>query len=162
MASGTSVIERVWEAAQAEIGTSRRVDLGRIDALQLERFAVAVDGSVDAEVHGCATPLFLSSVLVWGAGPHESDLLSDGNAPDPFAGFDVAGLRLMAGGQELTFHRDLVAGAQVTLEIELAGAELKTAGSGRLLVLTVDRRYTDDDGLVSECRETFLGREALS
>ncbi len=161
MTLGTSVIERVWEAAQGEIGTRRRIDLGRIDALQLERFAVAVDGSVDADVHGYASPLFLSSVLVWGAGPHESDLLSDGNAPDPFSGFDVAGLRLMAGGQDLTFHRDLPPGASITLEIELAGADLKSAGSGRLLVLTVDRRYSDDRGLLTECRETFLGREAL-
>lgn len=156
------LIERVWRAAKRELGNTRRIDLGRIDSLHLERFSVAVNGSVDDEVHGLSTPLFLSSVLVWGAGPQESDLLPDGNAADPFSALDVAGLRLMGGGQELTFHRDLEAGAVVTLDVELSGADLKTASSGPLLVLTVDRRYADETGLISECRETFLGREAVA
>lgn len=156
------LIERVWHAAKNNLGLSRRVNLGRIDPLHLERFAVAVDGSVRDDVRGLATPLFLSSVLVWSAGPDESELLPDGNAADPFAGFDVAGLRLMAGGQELTFHREVAPGASMTLEVELSGANLKPASSGPLLVLTVDRRYFDETGLVTECRETFLGREALA
>lgn len=155
------LIERVWQAAKKNVGLTRRVELGRIDPLHLDRFAVAVDGSVLDDVRGLATQLFLSSVLVWDAGPEESDLLSDGNAVDPFSGFDVAGLRLMAGGQALTFYRDIAVGASMTLEVELAGADLKTASSGPLLILTVDRRYFDDTILVTECCETFLGREAL-
>lgn len=161
MTTDAPLIEQVWLAARGQIGTSRRVDLGRIDPLQLERFAVAVDGSADDDIHGLASPLYLSSVLAWSPGPREADLLPDGNAADPFSGFDVAGLRLMGGGQDLTFHRDVTPGSTVTLEIELAGAELKAASSGPLLVLTVGRRYSDENGLVSECRETFLGREAL-
>ncbi|RHW28381.1 hypothetical protein D0Z08_05290 [Nocardioides immobilis] len=157
-----SLIERVWRAAKDNLGLSRQAALGRIDPLHLERFAVAVDGSVREDVRGLATPLFLSSVLVWGAGPDESELLPDGNAADPFSGFDVAGLRLMAGGQALVFHRELVPGASMTVEVELSGADLKPASSGPLLVLSVDRRYFDETGLVIECRETFLGREALA
>lgn len=156
------LIERVWESAQGQIGAVRRVDLGRIDPLHLERFAVAVDGSVDADILGLSTPLFLSSVLAWGSGPLERDLLPDGNAADPFSGFDVAGLRIMAGGQELTFHRDLLPGATVTLQVELESADIKNASSGPLLVLTLKRAYYDESGLLSECCETFLGREALA
>ncbi|MDQ6523932.1 MaoC family dehydratase N-terminal domain-containing protein [Nocardioides sp. LHD-245] len=155
-------IHEVWTAARSRLGATRRVELGRIGQQQLDRFAVAVDGSVADDVVGLAAPLFLSSVLVWDNGPLERDLLPDGNAADPFSGFDVAGLRLMAGGQELTFHRDLEAGALVSLDIALAGAELKTTANGPLLVLTVQRTYSDEDGPLSECRETFLGREALS
>lgn len=157
-----SLIEHVHASASTVVGMTTRTDLGQIRDLDLARYEVAVSGSIQGDVGGHAAPLYLSSVLAWSAGPNEFDLLPDGNAPDPFAGFDVAGLRLMAGGQQLTFHRDLVPQNEVVLEVTLASADLKETKSGRLLVLVVDRRYTDVEGPLLECRETFLGREGLA
>lgn len=157
-----SRIEQVHAAASAAVGTSTRTELDAVHVRDLARYDVAVTGSLPDHSGDLATPLYLTSVLAWGAGPEEADLLPDGNAADPFAGFDVAGLRLMGGGQQLTFHRDLEPGRPITLEVALASADLKEVGSGRLLVLVVNRRYTDDQGLLVECKETFLGREALA
>ena len=154
------LIEQVWTSARTAVGAINHVDLGTVDDRDLGRYATAVAGSVDADIAGMSTELFLSSVLVWGDGPPEDDLLPDGNAADPFAGFDVAGLRLMAGGQELDFHRDLVPGVRIVLDVVLAAADLTQTRSGPLLVLRVDRRYSDEHGVLVECRETFLGREA--
>lgn len=156
-----SLIEQVHVSASAAVGTVTRTVLGRMRELDLARYDIAVSGGIKGNVDGLAALTYLSSVLAWSAGPDEAELLPDGNAADPFAGFDVAGLRLMGGGQELTFHRDLSTQSEVVLEVTLASADLKETKSGRLLVLVMDRRYTDGDGLLLECRETFLGREGL-
>ncbi|WP_148573482.1 FAS1-like dehydratase domain-containing protein [Nocardioides caldifontis] len=156
-----SRIEEVHTAACAAVGTTTRTSLGEVHPRELGRYSVAVTGSLPGHAGDLAEPLFLSSVLAWGDGPEEQDLLPDGNAADPFAGFDVAGLRLMGGGQRLTFHRDLVPGKPITVDVTLASVDLKEVASGKLLVLVVERCYTDADGLLLECSETFLGREAL-
>ncbi|MFC9978399.1 MaoC family dehydratase N-terminal domain-containing protein [Gordonia sp. NPDC127522] len=160
--TASTLIEKVFASASAVVGEVSRIELGTVRELDLQRFDVAVSGSLDGLTTGLSRQLYLSSVLAWSDGPAESDLLPDGNAADPFSGFDVAGLRLMAGGQDLTFHRDLTPGSSVTLDVKLADAQLKDTKSGRLLVLRVERVYSDSDGLLTECRETFLGREALA
>jgi hypothetical protein len=157
-----SRVQRVFDAARQAVGTTSRTELGEIRELDFGRFDAAVSGSVSDDIAGLASPMHLSSVLAWGSGPRETDLLPDGNAPDPFSGVDVAGLRLMGGGQELVFHRDLRPGVPVALEVTIADAELKEGKSGQLLVLTVERRYYDAEGLLTECRERFLGREEAS
>lgn len=158
----TSRIEEVHANALSVIGKTTRDDLGKVRRLDLDRYDVAVAGSIQGHVAAGSTPLYLSSVLVWTAGPPECELLPDGNAGDPFAGFEVAGLRLMGGGQELTFHRDVEPGAHVVVDITLASADLKTSSSGQLLVLVVERSYADEHGPLVDCRETFLGREPLA
>lgn len=158
----TTRIQDVHAAATAAVGTSTRTQIGPITARELGRFDVAVTGSMLGRDGDLARPLYLTSVLAWGEGPPEPDLLPDGNAADPFAGFDVAGLRLMGGGQELKFHRDIEPDMTVTVEVTLASADLKETASGHLLILVVERLYSDEDGLLVECRETFLGREALA
>lgn len=155
-------IQDVHASALAAVGTTTTTRLGKVSARDLGRYDVAVTGSLPGHEGDLSRPLFLTSVLAWGEGPQERDLLPDGNAADPFAGFDVAGLRLMGGGQELTFHRDLAPGVPVSVEVALASADLKETRSGHLLVLVVERRYSDEQGLLVECRETFLGREALT
>jgi hydroxyacyl-ACP dehydratase HTD2-like protein with hotdog domain len=152
----------VHASALAAVGTTTRTEVAPITARDLGRFDVAVTGSLPGHAGDLSRPLFLTSVLAWGEGPEETDLLPDGNAADPFAGFDVAGLRLMGGGQELRFHRDLEPGVPVTVDVMLASADVKETASGHLLVLVVERRYSDARGLLVECRETFLGREALA
>lgn len=161
--SATPLIERVWTAARASRGSTTTVDIGRIDRRSLDRFGIAATGSVvDPGSLDVCDPLYLSSVLAWGAGPAESELLPDGNAADPFAGVDVSGLRLMAGGQDVVFHRDLEPDTPIVLEVTILDAQLKRGRGGTLLLLTVDRRYSDSFGLVMECRETFIGREEVA
>lgn len=155
----SNLLEQVWSQARSAIGTTVRHDLGSIRELDLARFDAAVCGSAADDISGLAAPLYLSSVLAWGGGPAERDLLPDGNAPDPFSGVDLAGLRLMGGGQELRFHRDPNPGVPMWVEVTVADVELKSATAGLLLVLTLDRKYQDADGLLVECREKFLGRE---
>lgn len=158
----TSRIEEVHAAALSVVGTTTRAEVGAVGRRELGRYDVAVTGSLPDHTGDLARPLFLTSVLAWGEGPEEPELLPDGNAADPFAGFDVAGLRLMGGGQQLTFHRDLTPDVPVVVDVTLASADLKQTGSGSLLVLVVERRYADEGGPLVDCRETFLGREALA
>jgi hypothetical protein len=160
--TGATQLEKVHTAALAAVGTTTRTEVGSVTARELGRYDVAVTGSLPGHAGDLSRPLFLTSVLAWGEGPQEADLLPDGNAADPFAGFDVAGLRLMGGGQALIFHRELEPDVPVTIDVMLASAELKETASGHLLVLVVERRYSDAGGLLIECRETFLGREALA
>lgn len=155
----STFLAQVWARARPAVGTTVRQELGAIRELDLGRFDAAVGGSVEEDITGLAAPLYLSSVLAWGAGPAEADLLPDGNAADPFSGVDLAGLRLMGGGQALRFHRDPSPGVAMWVEVTVADVELKDTASGSLLVLTLDRRYLDADGLLVECREKFLGRE---
>lgn len=155
-------LKDVHASARSAVGTTTRTEVGSITARELGRYDVAATGSLPGHEGDLSRPLFLTSVLAWGEGPQETDLLPDGNAADPFAGLDVAGLRLMGGGQELTFHRDLEPDVPVTVDVTLASADLKETASGHLLVLVVERRYSDARGLLVECRETFLGREALA
>lgn len=160
--SATMTVEQVLSAAREAVGRTSSTPLGTLDELSLQRFKVAVAGSIDGEVTDQTHPMYLSSILAWGAGPAEGELLPDGNAPDPFHGIDVTGLRLMHGGQQLEFHRDARAGMDVTMDVTLRSAELKESKSGQLLVLVVERRYSDGDGLLVTCSETFLGREGLA
>lgn len=156
-----SVIGRAYAEAVAAVGRSRRVDLGSVAKRDLARFAAAVTGSVagPSVVGGRPHPLFLSSVLGWGDGPREDELMADGNAADPFAGVALDGLRLMGGGQQLTFHRDLTPDVPVTMDTSIVDCQLRQTRGGALLVLVLERRYSDADGALVECRETFLGRE---
>lgn len=156
--SSDLVLDRVLTAARSSIGLTTTAVVGAVRPLDLDRFAEAVAGSTGADVTGAANALYLSAVLAWGGGPPERDLLPDGNAPDAVFGVDVSGLRVMAGGQDLVFHREARRGVPVTIQTALVDAELKEGNHGRFLVLTVERRYLDDHGLFTECRERFLAR----
>lgn len=162
-----TTVEQAFVTASRALGQVTRVELGSVSARDLYRFQVAVWGSIQGATSGPldATPphpLFLSSVLVWGTGPPEADLLPDGNAPDPFAGVSLGGLRLMGGGQELTMHRDLAPNIPMVMEVSIADVALRQGGSGPLLILVVQRLFSDAMGPLLDCRETFLGRDEVA
>lgn len=162
-----TTVEQAFATASRALGEVTRVELGSVSVRDLGRFQVAVWGSVQDSAAGPLDgtrphPLFLSSVLVWGAGPPESALLPDGNAPDPFAGVSLGGLRLMGGGQELTMHRDVVSDTPMVMEVSIADVTLRQGRSGPLLVLVVQRRFSDATGPLLDCRETFLGRDEVA
>lgn len=155
-------VDRVHASARSAVGITTTTELGEVRQIDLDRYAVSVDGSiVGGGVRAGSLALYLSSVLAWGAGPAEEELLPDGNAADPFSGVDVSGLRLMAGGQELTFHRDVRTGVAITMETTLTDAQLKVGSGGRMVIITVERRYLDSEGPLTECRERFIAREEV-
>lgn len=163
-------LESALARASERVGHTQRVDLGLVAARDVQRFAVAADDGgaeyLDAEsarVAGYEAPvaplLYLSSVLGWQAGPAEAELLADGNARDPLGDVPLDGLRLMGGGQELTFHEPVRHGTHVTMEVVVDDVRMKQGREGPLLLIDVVRRYVDDGArILVECRETFIAR----
>lgn len=163
-------LQASYERAREYVGRTQRVPLGRVRARDFQRLAVAAgdmnpeyfDESAAREAgHASlvAPLLYLTAVLGWEAGPAESELLPDGNARDPLGAVPVDGLRLMGGGQQLTFFEPVVSGMDVTMEVVVDDVELKEGRAGRMLLLRVCRRYVDERNLLLlECRETFIGR----
>jgi hydroxyacyl-ACP dehydratase HTD2-like protein with hotdog domain len=160
--SVSDVFELVHERARSRVGVVERRVLGQVSASDFARFAVATDDldlRYTAPGTEIAPPLYLSSVLTWGAGPEQGDLRDDGTSGQETVALSLENLRLMGGGQDLEYHREVPAGTTVVLETSIEGAELKDGRSGRLLLLHVLRRYTDETGsTLLTCRETFLAR----
>jgi acyl dehydratase len=167
----TALVDEAYEKASAGVGKVQEIRIGVLDERALQRFALVVghtDGpyqdpaaAADLGYAGLlAAPLYLSAVLGWDTGPAESDLLADGNSRTPRGDVDVAGLRLMGGGQDLTFHEPVVAGLDVVMHAEVTAVTRKEGRSGPLLVIEVHRRYVEagDGRLLVECHESFLAR----
>lgn len=158
----TALLDSQYQRLQAEVGKERSERLGVVARRDLERFAFAShaplpqpgsDGSVVAH------PLFLSSVMGWGAGPPEEELDTDGTAASDTRGLPLEGVRLMGAGQELEFHAMVHDDTNVVVHTTLTDLEMKHGRSGAMLVLRILRRFTDEAGraLVS-CHESFIAR----
>ncbi len=140
------------------VGTSGREIHARADRRDFARFAVACG---DGDPGDVAPPMYLTSVIEWGAGPPLSALREDGTgaAHDDFLPLD--GLRLMGGGQELELGDDLVHGTEFTAQPTLEGATLREGRSGPLLLIRVRTEFRAADGRVLLMRrETLLARES--
>ncbi len=160
----------VYEKVKARIGKTERVKLGTIREREFQRFAIAGGNSnplffdaAAAKAAGYAAviapPLYLSSVMGWEPGPPEEVLRADGTGGQEVAGLPVEGLRLMGGGQNLEFHLPVTDGMEVTMELGPESVELKEGRSGQFLVITLTRRYRDqNDRLLVTCRENFIAR----
>lgn len=163
-------LRAAYERALPHVGRTQSVPLGRLGPRDVQRFAVAVgdrspvyfdeQAAREAGHPGLPVPpVQLSAVLGWHAGPPEDELLDDGNATEPLGDVPLDGLRLMGGGQALRFLEPVVCGVELTMEVVVEDLQLKEGRSGQLLLLTVLRRYLDDqDRLLVECRETFIAR----
>jgi len=157
-------------AAREHIGGTQRIHLGVMRALDFQRFAIAVgvaEGPTfdrdEALAAGhpdvVAPPLYLSAVLVWGPGPKEPDLQIDGSATESLGAVSFDGLRLMGGGQELTFYQPVVAGMDVYMDVTVDDVQLKAASGGNLILLTILRKYfAAGDQPLLDSRETFIAR----
>lgn len=154
-----------YQRLRAEIGREHTERLGVIAGRDLERFALASHAPAgwadDRGPNGelAAPPLFLSSVMGWGAGQPESALGADGTSAEETRGLPLVGVRLMGAGQDLEFHASVREGMSVLAHTSLADVQIKRGGSGTLLIMQVLRRFTDEDGrpLVT-CRESFIAR----
>lgn len=159
----SSTFEDHHQRLRAMIGLDHTTRLGPISRRDLNRFAVACGdpdlAAEDAEGQLVAPPLFLSSVMSWGAGAAEDLLHPDGTSVEDTRGFHLDGLRLMGAGQDLEFHSPVQEGMSVVVHTRVENVQLKSGDSGPLLILRLLRRFTDDAvGPLVTCRETFIAR----
>lgn len=149
-------------------GTGRRL-LGEIIARDFQRFAITI-GDMNplyfdaghARMHGyrdiIAPPTYLPAVLGWDAGPRQEELLEDGNDPANLPA-ELAGMRMMGGGQQITFGVPLHPGDVVSVEKELVDRYHKAGRSGDIHFAIYETLYLNQhDEVLLTCRETFLAR----
>jgi acyl dehydratase len=163
-------IPAVYEKVKAAIGKTERVKLGAVRERDFQRFAIAAGNlnplyfdNAAAKAAGypstIAPQLYLSSVMGWEVGPPEDQLRADGTGGQEAVGLPVDGVRLMGGGQDLEFHHPVTDSMEVTMEVGPESVELKEGRSGQFLVITLTRRYRDqNDRLLVTCRENFIAR----
>ncbi|MFC4054206.1 MaoC family dehydratase N-terminal domain-containing protein [Actinomadura syzygii] len=165
-----SALDDVCERVRERVGTVSRESLGRISATEFQRFAVAAgetdpvyfddDAARAAGYPGAiAPPLFLSSVLGWGAGDSDADLRPDGAATGDAAGLPLGGLRLMGAGQDIEVHAPVHDGVRLVRETSVEDVTLKEGRSGPFLIVTILREFRDESGTpLLTSRENFIAR----
>lgn len=155
----TTTLDATYQRLRAELGKETTQRLGAISRRDLERFAAASGATVDEDDRPAAHPLFLSSVMGWGAGAAEHELGADGTSAEETRGLPLGGVRLMGAGQSVEFHAPVLEEMYVVVHTSLAEVSLKDGRSGPLLLLQVLRRFADDTGRrLITCRESFIGR----
>ncbi|MGE0801982.1 MAG: MaoC family dehydratase N-terminal domain-containing protein [Lautropia sp.] len=143
-------------------------ELGTITRAMIARFAVSIgdpspiyfdDDKARAAGHPgiIAPPTFLPAILGWGAGPAESELLADGNDPE-LVPPEIAGCRMMGGGQALRFGVPVQPGDTVTARKRVVEMRHRRSRSGAPMVLMVTETsyFNQRDELLVCCRETLI------
>lgn len=141
--------------------------LGEITATAFQRYAIAAgdlnpvyfdDAAARAAGYPgiVAPPNFVTSVLGWEAGPAESELLEDGADPTSLIP-EIQGMRLMGGGQDLTFGAPLCPGDIITAHRKLVELYERDSKMGSLRFAVSEIVYTNQRGdHVVTCRETVI------
>ena len=152
--------------ADEVIGKSERFDLGVIDPLWTQRYAVAVDDlnplyfdSDHAQRHShkgmIAPPNYVATLRgPQSGGPPDGELLEDGLAPT--ARPPIPGLMAMGGGQSLEFHAPIYCGEAVFGMRTIVDVEEKQGRSGLLVTITEEIRYSSADEQKLTLRQTLL------
>jgi acyl dehydratase len=152
------------DRAGAIVGTVEYRDLGPLRAQETVAFARAC-GEVDPrlldpdsagfEVH----PLYLPSVLRGPGGGVAAEYRADGMFRDEVPGIDGLDVRLMAGGQSVTFHRPVPLGDPITVRRSLDTVERKGRPGSDFLLLTVSKKYrASGAGDLATVTERFIVR----
>jgi len=143
---------------EAEIGVEHIEELGEVSAVLIKRYAAAVGDANplyrDAE-HAraagysdvVAPPNLLAAIINWGPGAPYDRLREDGTEADTHLhGVPAAGVRVMGGGEEMTFTRPVVAGTMVTRATVIAEIDERSSSQGPMLVLRYRDHYRGSDG----------------
>ena len=147
-----AIDEALIEALEAERGVEHVEELGEISAVLIRRYAAAIgdtnplySDSLYARAQGhadvVAPPNFIAAVINWGPGAPYERLREDGTEADThLPGVPAQGVRVMGGGEEMTFRRPVVAGTVVVRSTELLDVTQRDSSQGPMLVV----RYRDD------------------
>lgn len=166
------VTRQLYQETRVRIGEEETTELGSLTAVDIRRYARAVGEDHplynDAEyargrgyADVVAPPNMVPSLVEWGAGTAEEDLLPDGTAGDHLLGVSVSGsdVRVMGGGEEMEFHRPVVAGTRVTLQSTLIDVTERETRTGPMIVLRYRNLYRDEAGTpLLTCHRTVLLR----
>ena len=164
------VDDALVDKIRERIGIEESVELGVIDALTIRRYARAVGETNPlyydpefARTNGfadiVAPPNLLVSVLGWDEGSPNEELRLDGTEPGTtLPGVPETGYRLMGGGEDMTFHKEVVAGQRLSLTSSLHEVTLRNSRSGPMAVAKILRRYLANGVLAVESMQTILVR----
>jgi acyl dehydratase len=158
-------------ALQAEIGVEHVESLGEISAAAVARYAAAIGDpnplySDPDYARSCghadvvAPPNFVAAVINWTAGGAYERLREDGTEADThLPGVPAQGVRVMGGGEEMTFHQPVVAGMALTRTTALGELSERESSQGPMLVARYRDAYRDGAGaLLLESVRTVLLR----
>jgi acyl dehydratase len=146
-----AVDEAVLARLEEELGVEHLEELGEVSAILIKRYAAAVGETnplytdVDhARSEGysdvIAPPNFIAAVINWSPGAPYDRLREDGTEADAhLPGVPPKGVRVMGGGEEMTFERPVVAGTVVTRATTLISVSERESSQGPMLVA----RYRD-------------------
>ncbi len=153
-----AVNDAVRESLEREVGVEHVELLGELSATLTRRYAAAV-GERDPLYHDAsyarslgyanvlAPPNFLPGVISWGEGAPYDRLREDGTEADThLPGVPAKGVRVMGGGEEMHFTRDVVAGTVVTRRTTLLDVTPRDSSQGLMLVARYADLYVDGDG----------------
>ncbi|MFF4257796.1 MaoC family dehydratase N-terminal domain-containing protein [Streptomyces sp. NPDC001663] len=154
------MLDLAEKRARALLGRWQTRPLGVVRAAAAAEFARAAGESAPRLVDPAhpafvVHPMYVVSVLRPEPGADAGELRPDGMYRDEVPGTDGLDVRLMAGGQEVRWADDVRVGDRVEVQRALTAVERKRAD---LLLLTVDKKYFAERGLLAEVTERFIVR----
>jgi acyl dehydratase len=159
-------LDSYYSEVVAKIGVRHRRRLGIVDALLIQRYAIAIgdpnpvyhdDAAARAAGYDgiIAPPNLLSGIMEWGPGRNEAELSPDGT----FRRGRTGTLRVMGAGEEMDMVRPVTAGSEVWQEEEVESVTIKQGRSGPLLFVTTRHDFVDDQGApYNRNRRTVMAR----
>ncbi len=157
-------------ALEAQTGVEHVEELGEVSAALIKRYAAAVGETnplysdpLHARSRGyadvVAPPNLVTAVITWGPGAPYDQLRDDGTEADShLPGVPAVGVRVMGGGEQMTFARPIVAGAVLTRTTVLLDVLERSSSTGRMLVVRYRDDYRDHGGTLLETVRTVLLR----
>jgi acyl dehydratase len=165
-----TVDESVLAGLRHEVGVEHSEELGEVSAILVKRFAAAIGDqnplyTDSTHARSCgyadviAPPNFLTAVINWAPGAPYERLREDGTEADThLPGVPAQGVRIMGGGEEMTFVEPVVAGTVVTRTTVLLDVTERTSSQGAMLIARYQDTYTGADGtaLLESVRTVLL------
>lgn len=160
----TTPLDIVHERVSSTIGTRERRDLGAIRPDEAVAFARACaeddprylePDRPDFAVH----PMYVPSLLRGPSGARDDEYRPDGMFADEVPGTTGLDVRLMAGGQDIDFHRTPPLGEHIEVDRTVDRVDWKGRGDARFLLITVVKTYrASAAGSLTTVTERFIVR----
>jgi hypothetical protein len=157
-------LDTAYERSTSMIGAEERRPLGvvRVDEAVAFARACAEDdprhldpARPDFTVH----PMYLPSLLRGPRGGLDAEYRADGMFADEVPGTAGLDVRLMAGGQDVDFHRSTPLGEQIEASRTIESVEFKGRPESRFLLITVAKTYrAATSGVLATVTERFIVR----